>query len=220
MLSELKEMRIWLIFRYTKDGQKMPSWANTGKYGLKWRNPANLLTYSEAIAARGRFRAAGIGFVIPTGFAVVDLDNCYPTSGAQPGDNIDGDLNPAATGLANQLGSYTEKSPSGRGLHIIVQAELPAGCKRFEYITDGQKVEVKVPETCYVTFTGNTITDSDNIAECTRILQDLFKKYGKPTGDERFKSKPINGSGVTGSCSSRKTHPTCRAPATYDWGSR
>ncbi len=215
MLDELKEMRIWLIFKYTKDGQKMPCWPSTGRYGLKWRNPVNLRTHSEAVTAGDRFHAAGIGFVIPKGFAVVDLDYCYPASGAQLGDNKDGDLNPAARKLVDELGSYTEKSPSGKGLHVIVRADLPAGCKRFDYhLEGGQKVEVKVPETCYVTFTGNGITDSDNIADCTRILQDLFKRYGKPIEDKQVKSKPVNGSGMSGSCSSRKPCPTKRAPAT------
>jgi primase-polymerase (primpol)-like protein len=100
MLSELKEMRIWLIFKYTKDGQKIPCWPSTGKYGLKWRDPKNLRTYPEAAAAKARFHAAGIGLVIPIGFAVVDLDHCYPTSGALPGDNADANLNPVAGKLS------------------------------------------------------------------------------------------------------------------------
>jgi putative DNA primase/helicase len=65
----------------------------------------------------------GVGFVF-TGspFAGVDLDRCL--------DPETGEIEPWAQEIVEELDSYTEFSPSGRGLHVLVRAKLPEGGNR------------------------------------------------------------------------------------------
>jgi primase-polymerase (primpol)-like protein len=60
----------------------------------------------------------GIGFVFTTAdpYTGVDLDHCRTIRGA---------LEPWASEVVKRLNSYTEWSPSGEGLHILVKASLP-----------------------------------------------------------------------------------------------
>lgn len=66
----------------------------------------------------------GIGFVFTTTdpFCGVDLDGCL--------DLETGDVDSWALEIIEKLGSYTEISPSGTGLHVIVRAKLPDGGNR------------------------------------------------------------------------------------------
>ncbi|SFR57487.1 hypothetical protein SAMN05216203_1506 [Marinobacter daqiaonensis] len=61
---------------------------------------------------------AGIGFVFTADdpFVGVDLDNCFDESG-----NLRDDVRRAV----DELQSFTERSPSGKGLHIICKGKLP-----------------------------------------------------------------------------------------------
>lgn len=70
----------------------------------------------------------GIGFVFHEHdpFAGVDLDNCR---NAQTGE-----LEQWALIIIGELDSYTEISPSGSGVHIIVQGTLPQGLRRKGHI--------------------------------------------------------------------------------------
>ena len=66
----------------------------------------------------------GIGFVFTSGgpYVGVDLDGCR--------DPETGVLSDEAVEIVTRLHSYTEVSPSGTGLHIIVSGELPDGSRR------------------------------------------------------------------------------------------
>ena len=108
MVESLKSMKIWSIFKFKPDGSKIPCWCDTGRWGLKWKDPDNLVTYSEAIEARQVHNAAGLGIVIPPGYFAIDLDKVI-----SPDDVID----KRAAELVDDIDSYTERSPSKTGLH-------------------------------------------------------------------------------------------------------
>jgi primase-polymerase (primpol)-like protein len=55
----------------------------------------------------------------------IDLDECR---------NDAGQFTPQALGILDRLNSFAELSPSGRGLHILVKAKLPAGRRRNDGI--------------------------------------------------------------------------------------
>jgi putative DNA primase/helicase len=61
----------------------------------------------------------GIGFVLGGGFAGIDIDNAI--SGKLVTDE--------ANELIEKFSSYSEKSPSGTGIHIIVKGDVPNGRK-------------------------------------------------------------------------------------------
>lgn len=79
--------------------------------------------YDLAVDAHKRTGFAGIGFVFAAGGGLVgvDLDNCIQG----------GQLDPGAAAWVERFNSYTEVSPSGKGLHIFCRGELPGkGVKR------------------------------------------------------------------------------------------
>ena len=73
---------------------------------------------------RARKTTKGIGFVFTAEdpFCGVDLDGCL--------DQETGEVEQWAQEIVEELSSYTEISPSGTGLHVIVKARLPEGGNR------------------------------------------------------------------------------------------
>ncbi|MBM4415224.1 MAG: hypothetical protein FJ035_02990 [Chloroflexi bacterium] len=78
-------------------------------------------TFAEALACPG---TDGTGFVFTPhdSYVGVDLDGCR--------DPEAGTLEPWATEIVAQLRSYTEISPSGMGVHVIVRGTLPGTRRR------------------------------------------------------------------------------------------
>lgn len=81
-------------------------------------------SFSAALGVVQQRRARGIGFEFADGGGLVgvDFDHCI---------GADGQLSPFAAQWVGALGSYTEVSPSGTGLHVICRGRLPgAAIKR------------------------------------------------------------------------------------------
>jgi len=86
--------------------------------------PSTWGTFDSALERARANGLAGIGFVFSADdeFVGVDLDKCRdPDSGA---------LEPWAQSIVSRLASYTEVSPSGTGVHVILRGRLPAGGRR------------------------------------------------------------------------------------------
>lgn len=89
--------------------------------------PETWTTYERAVEYATRF-SMGIGYVLikDDPYVCIDADNKLLT----PAD-------PASLqwywALATKLGSYTELSPSGRGLHTWIRATLPAGARKENF---------------------------------------------------------------------------------------
>ncbi|MFC7197626.1 hypothetical protein ACFQL4_28255 [Halosimplex aquaticum] len=85
-----------------------------------WRDLQNALEFHQS----DRVDTDGIGFVFApeTSIVGVDLDDCR--------DPATGDLTDWARDIVERLDSYTEVSPSGRGVHVLLEGELPPGRNR------------------------------------------------------------------------------------------
>lgn len=119
----LKDRAQWVCWDYAlvqTRWTKRPLNAQTGVLASA-TDPASWTTFAVALAAMDRHGYAGIGYVFSPddGLAGVDVDHCR---GA-----VDGELTIYAQTIADELNSYTEVTPSGTGLHIIVAASLPDG---------------------------------------------------------------------------------------------
>jgi hypothetical protein len=126
-------------------------------------DPATWCSYEEAVAAATRPESpySGIGFVLTHNdpYSFIDLDDCQ---GHQI--NIDRQVK-----IFNEFDSYSEYSPSGKGLHIIVKGRIPNGRRRGA-------VEVYSAER-YMTMTGCVYKDSP-INERHTLLQILWQQMG------------------------------------------
>lgn len=85
-----------------------------------WRDLETALAFHES----DRVQTDGIGFVFTSDTPIVgvDLDGCR--------DSASGDLASWARDIVDRLDSYTEVSPSGSGIHILVEGKLPPGRNR------------------------------------------------------------------------------------------
>jgi primase-polymerase (primpol)-like protein len=82
--------------------------------------------FEDALYAVQQGQADGVGVVLGDGLVGVDLDHVRdPDSGALAEEAVD---------IVRALDSYTEVSPSGTGLHVLVRGTLPPGGRRKDRV--------------------------------------------------------------------------------------
>ncbi|WP_089607672.1 phage/plasmid primase, P4 family [Bacillus cereus] len=165
---ELRNLPQWVLWRKEKrDGKptKVPYQINS-----KMAQANNRNTWSSFEIVVEKYKQGGydgIGFVFSKDdpFVGVDVDKCV----------VDGDLSELAQAIMNTVPSYTEYSPSGKGIHIIAKGKIPlrgpgTGKKNpsigLEIYRHGR----------YFTFTANSINNLP-VEESTENLKVLFQKY-------------------------------------------
>lgn len=149
-------------FRTADDGKqtKVPVRPIDGKLASV-NNPLDWTTFERAkeIAIK---RNVGLGFVFTKSdpFTGIDLDHA----------NGDAEVSSRQSEIYQRLNSYTEQSPSGNGLHIIVKAELPGNGRRKNKIEcyDNQR---------FFTFTGNIFYNAP-VAERQSETLDVWNSLG------------------------------------------
>ena len=119
--EELTKLPQWVLWSFeVRDGDrvKVPMQSN-GRYASTDKRG----TWSSFAAASHLLRSYpdkfdGIGFVFTEedDFIGIDIDNCV---------NAEGKVSEAARYIIDEMDSYTEYSPSGKGFHIIARGKLP-----------------------------------------------------------------------------------------------
>ncbi len=127
--EELKRRDQWVGWAWEQRDDKWTKVPINPRTGGKAdpTNPQTWGTFTDALNAADRRKLPGIGYVFAKDdpFAGVDFD------GAR--DPVTGDLEPEATAEVARLDTYTERSPTDRGLHAIVRAD------RFPHDGSGNK---------------------------------------------------------------------------------
>lgn len=173
--KELIDGGRFCCWRYEqRDGRqtKVPYDPNTGQLA-KSNDPGTFAPFAVANAAQGY---SGIGLGIFDGFCAIDLDDCVTDSGYF--------TEPAAS-IVELMHSYTEFSPSKKGLHILFRADgFPYDSEKYYTMNHGSKIEVYVSGATnkYVTFTGD-ICQWYEFGDRTAELKELL---------ERFMQRPEN----------------------------
>lgn len=170
--EELRALPQW-VARGREPGDKVPVDPRTGR-NASITDPSTWGTYEEATAAVQKHRLQGVGFVF-TGndpYVGIDLDKCR--------DPQTGKVEEWAQEIVQGLNSFTELSPSGTGLHIIVKGAWAPGANRKGH------VEVYSQDR-YFTVTGNVVDLRRTIAERTPELEKLRLKHFGPTVKVRQK---------------------------------
>jgi RecA-family ATPase len=124
--QNMRDLRQWLVWlSEERDGKptKIPYSPLTG-HRASSTTPETWAGYEEAVRACKEHGHGGIGFVFTheDDFCGVDLDGCL--------DPVSGEIEPWAQEVIEDLDSYTEISPSGTGVHILLRGELPSGRNR------------------------------------------------------------------------------------------
>jgi len=118
--QELTNLRQWVVWRYeARDGQrtKVP-YMPDGQHA-KSNDPATWRDYQSCVDALPEFD--GIGIMFAHGLVGIDLDHHVDEHGK---------LTDFAQRVVDQLPTYWETSPSGRGLHALCFGELPSGGRK------------------------------------------------------------------------------------------
>jgi len=136
----LKQLDRWVVWGVDTGKPKMP-FNPTSMTPAKAGDPSTWDCFETAWGRVVNGQAQGVGFEFHNdGYYGIDLDHVLDERGS---------LSPEATEIVKLLNSYTEISPSGTGLHIIVKAggiKLEANRKGFiEIYNQGR----------YFTMTGN-----------------------------------------------------------------
>ncbi len=122
----MRNLRQWVVWRWEeRDGKstKVPYSPLTGQRA-SITTPEAWTDYGEAVRACKEHGYGGVGFVFTPedDLCGIDLDGCL--------DPETGEIEEWAQEVIEELDSYTEISPSGTGVHILVRGELPAGRNR------------------------------------------------------------------------------------------
>lgn len=180
--AELKQRNQWVLWKLenVKGRWTKPPYRVNGQPADK-TNPLHWTSFQEALAAYSSAQGAynGLGYILSSDdpYTVIDLDSCI----------IDGELTEEAHSIVGSLNSYTERSQSGKGLHIFVKARKPgARCKNpkqgFE-MYDGA---------AYIAITGDHLPGTpETIEERQEEVNELYERYlGRSSKKEKALELP------------------------------
>jgi len=177
--TALKENTLWCVWRYEEHG-KLPYDPNTG-CRAKSNDPSTFVDFETAntVFSNGSFDGLGLGIFGSIG--AIDIDHCV----------ADGEFSNMAQDIINRMNSYTEISPSGKGIRIIFWVNGFEYDKERYYINNqkkGLEVYVSGATNKFVTITGERINDN-LVADCTEKLTQVLEQYMKRelnnTGDRQ-----------------------------------
>lgn len=162
--AELRNYSQWITWKSEDRGgakpTKIPYNVQSG-YPAAVDNPHTWTGFEPVVHAVASGLVSGAGFILTANdpYSFIDLDD--PKGDAAQIARYEY--------LIDSFNSYTEVSPSGRGVHIIVKGRVPSGKKRFG-------VEV-YSELRYMTMTGNVLRNAP-IAERQGLLDILWNELG------------------------------------------
>jgi hypothetical protein len=166
-------LKIWVPWCYAakvnKDGiiekwDKPPAYRKNGQLiKISTSSPENLMNFDQAMTMVREKRADGLGIVLHpecrTGFVGIDGDNMS---------------DPYFIGLlkwARALGMYVQRSPSGRGWHIIGLGSNEG------IVTSGKKQPIDIPAT-YITMTGYE-AEGDPFVDIQDLANEVYAEMAK-----------------------------------------
>jgi hypothetical protein len=189
--AELRALPQWVTWKYETRGDKqtkVPYNPSTHRRASS-TDASTWSDYTTAVSVLSTRGYSGVGFMFAPPYVGIDLDRCR--------DLNTGVVEPWAAAIVNELNSYVEVSPSGTGLHSIINGSIPSGGNRrgrIEMYSGGR----------YFTVTGDhlagtplTIEASDLTTLHSRMLANAlevsptvvakvipFERHDKPSRDD------------------------------------
>lgn len=162
--AALKKLDQWVC---ANDGSKVPmkAWENEAASST---NPETWTKFADALDSVNRLYYDYLGFVFAdNGIVGIDIDTGYDEEGL---------MNSLSADIIGKCKSYTEKSRSGRGFHILLRGNLP-----FKGRNNLNGVEI-YKSSRYFIMTGHTLL-FENIIENQEAIDYIVEKYFPNTRD-------------------------------------
>lgn len=183
-------MAQWVGWEYgepRKNGkhEKIPINPRTGRRA-KTDDPKTWGTFEEAIRQVGELGLDGIGFVFTENdpFIGIDFDDCR--------DPISGNVQAWALKAIEAFGSYSEVSPSGTGVKVIVRGELPGRGRKTAHVEMYDRGR-------FFTVTGDVFGAQKPIEDRQDLVEKLYSKISSndsqremPTPQAPREAVPVN----------------------------
>jgi putative DNA primase/helicase len=160
-LQDCDHFVVWKYAVVDDEIKKPPFSPRTGR-AASVRTPATWGSLQEARTAYETGKFAGIGIVLTSNMGIValDIDHCI----------TDGHVSEDAQQMIHALHSYTEASPSGTGIRILLEGKLPGGLRR-------QGTVEMYEDLRYVTLTGHRFAQTpEEIQPRHRELYELYHR--------------------------------------------
>ena len=167
--EEPKRLNNWVCWKIIRSAdspvtRKLPIDPKNGK-AAKSNEPSTWGTFDQAIESLDRYNCQYPGIMFQPGVIWgLDIDHCI---------DADGTLSDEASDIINLMDSYTEKSPSGTGIHILAYGHKPSGgCRKgnVEMYDSGRGFTV----------TGDCLGTPRPIRDCTSAAAVIHRKYIEP----------------------------------------
>ncbi len=157
--EELKKRPQWVAWRYS-GRKKEPINPRTGR-NASATDPKTWASFDEAVA-HAADGPDGVGFAVSLDdpFCFVDLDDCI----------VNGEVEPWAFRIVERFDSYTEISPSGKGLKIWIRGTKPGDRCRGAIGTGGVEM---YDSNHYSTVTGRVFRERP-VGECQTALEEFY----------------------------------------------
>lgn len=200
--EEMKTLKNWVIWKYenrkNSKGEikktKVPYQVNGKK--AKSTNPDTWDSFENVIKTLDRFpdKFDGVGFVFSQDSGIMGLDFDHVK------DHETGEWDPEALKEIKSLNSYTEISPSGEGVHVIVKGMVPLEPDKDGKIGTGKNNQELGREMYhsgrFFTITGNVMsgapTEINQAQEAVNALYYRWFKDEKPNTGSKKPEKKIN----------------------------
>lgn len=206
----LRQAARWCVWRREPAANgtltKKPMQASWPSRGLSKTTPSQWRPFDVAVKAYEANRRSertpvdGIGFITGGGFVALDFDECC--------DDVTRELRPDVAEIVRRLNTYTEYSPSGRGVRAFVLGELPG-----ENVTSKAAGYELYGEGAYVTVTGFRVDGTpETVAEGGELLTELLTNAKAKAAQEKErraaerKAKKASTAGEAGSVSTSGPH--------------
>ncbi len=184
--DELKSLKQWAVFKTYPDKEK------PGKLKKIIINPADSsfahsdmpetwAGYEQAKAYAEKYRYKGLVFALGKGITFIDIDNAVDKNTGEI-------ISPEAKKILDLIpDSYTERSTSGTGLHILVKGSLPPDSYRRN---DEKGIEM-YDNRRFICMTGDTLNGSREIKDYSdRIAEIAYKFVGKRPPKKEYTATP------------------------------
>jgi len=161
---ELAQLKRFILWRHP-DKVPMAPWRTGGWEAVNPLDYSNWTDLRTAIEWAGKRPGTGVGIVLGGGIVGIDLDHAVDEKG---------NIKPEAQEIIQKANSYTEVSPSGQGIHILIRGAIhhPIRLEGLEVYSDGR----------YFTLTGKRLLTSPLVlAEAQELIDELTQRYIEKT---------------------------------------